>query len=237
MINYAHRGASAYAPENTIAAFDLALKMGANGIETDIRKTKDGHLVLFHDDTLQRITGTDATIEEMNLEHLLQLDFGGFKGKQHVNEKIVLLDEFLDRYCNEGIKLAIEIKGKHIELEVLAALRSRDMDQYTITSFSYDQLLHIRENDSSVKLGFLTDCFSVPVIERLLQDRINEICPKADHITKELCDIAHGYGLTIRAWGVVNSDLMVHCCLCGVDGMTVNFPDLLSAYQSSKVII
>ena len=60
MINYAHRGASAYAPENTMSAFDLGLRMNADGIETDIRRTKDGVLVLFHDDDLLRIAGIPA---------------------------------------------------------------------------------------------------------------------------------------------------------------------------------
>ncbi|MBS1484153.1 MAG: glycerophosphodiester phosphodiesterase, partial [Clostridium sp.] len=61
-INYAHRGASAYAPENTLSAFYLGLEMGANGIETDIRRTKDGQLVLFHDATLEQAAGLQGGV-------------------------------------------------------------------------------------------------------------------------------------------------------------------------------
>jgi len=69
-INFAHRGASSYAPENTMSAFYLGLRMGANGIETDIQRTGDGILVLFHDDTLDRVTGQSGKIADYTYEQL-----------------------------------------------------------------------------------------------------------------------------------------------------------------------
>ena len=70
MINYAHRGASEYAPENTLSAFYLGLMQGANGIETDVRRTKDGELVLFHDSKLARVTDGDGPLAEHSLAEL-----------------------------------------------------------------------------------------------------------------------------------------------------------------------
>ena len=70
MINYAHRGASEYAPENTLSSFYLGLLQGANGIETDVQRTKDGVLVLFHDDTLERVTGVSGSIKDYTLSEL-----------------------------------------------------------------------------------------------------------------------------------------------------------------------
>ena len=73
-INYAHRGASSYAPENTMSAFYLGLRRGANGIETDVQRTKDGVLVLFHDDTLKRVTGQEGSIQDYTYEELQGFD-------------------------------------------------------------------------------------------------------------------------------------------------------------------
>ena len=64
MINYAHRGASEYAPENTLSSFYLGLLQGANGIETDVQRTKDGVLVLFHDNTLDRVTDSTGRVQD-----------------------------------------------------------------------------------------------------------------------------------------------------------------------------
>ena len=72
-VNYAHRGASEYLPENTLLAFYTGIYMGANGIETDVQRTRDGVLVLFHDDTLQRVTGQSGCIADYTFEQLQQL--------------------------------------------------------------------------------------------------------------------------------------------------------------------
>ena len=69
-VNYAHRGASHYAPENTLMSFYLGMQMGANGIETDVHRTKDGVVVLFHDDTITRLTGKEGAIADYTLEEL-----------------------------------------------------------------------------------------------------------------------------------------------------------------------
>ena len=70
MINYAHRGASEYAPENTLSSFYLGLMQGANGIETDVQRTKDGVLVLFHDNTLDRVSNVSGNLSEYTYEEL-----------------------------------------------------------------------------------------------------------------------------------------------------------------------
>ena len=230
MINYAHRGASSYAPENTIAAFDLGLELKANGIETDIRKTKDEVFVLFHDDNLKRITGIDGAIEDFTYEELCAFDFGSFKGPQYKNEKIVKFEDFLRRYGKQDLSLALEIKGEGIEIEIYQVVEKEEISNYTITSFDYSKLLNLRKYSETPRLGFLTDCLSREAVDQLVEDEIDEICPRADLITPRLCDYAHQKGLTIRAWSVKNYDLMMHCCLCNVDGMTVNFPDLLASH-------
>lgn len=235
MINYAHRGASAYAPENTRASFNLGIEMNANGIETDIRKTRDGVFVLFHDDNLSRIVGCSGNIEGYTYSELCKMDFGAFKGPQYKGERIVSLDDFLSDYGNRGLSLALEIKGQGIAEEVYKHIENADNLKYTITSFDYKDLQEVRAISDKPRLGYLTDCFSTEMVDRLIADGMNEICPKAEIITPGTCRYAHEKGLTIRAWGVVDYNLMVHCCLCKVDGMTVNFPDLLDGYIRHQI--
>ena len=77
MINYAHRGASEYAPENTLSSFYLGLLQGANGIETDVQRTKDGVLVLFHDDTVDRVTDGKGRLSDYTFDELKKLKIYG----------------------------------------------------------------------------------------------------------------------------------------------------------------
>ena len=100
-INYAHRGASEYLPENTMFAFYTGIYMGANGIETDIQRTKDGILVLFHDDTLTRVTGESGSIGDYTLAELQNFSVrknGFFRQDNH-------LGRFSDAFCIPGYHL------------------------------------------------------------------------------------------------------------------------------------
>ena len=90
-INYAHRGASEYAPENTFLSFYTGMMMGANGIETDVQQTRDGVLVLFHDDTILRLTGAEGSIQDYTLAELQQFTFE----KDGLKDKIVVFEDFL----------------------------------------------------------------------------------------------------------------------------------------------
>ena len=83
MINFAHRGASQYAPENTMAAFNLGVKMGADGIETDVQETSDGKLVLFHDSSLKRTLSIDGSIRDYTWKELSNFDAGIYKGASY----------------------------------------------------------------------------------------------------------------------------------------------------------
>ena len=220
MINYAHRGASSYAPENTKASFDLGLEMKADGIETDVRSTRDGVLVLFHDDSLKRVTGADGAVEDFAYDELLKLDCGQ-------GQHIMRFKDFLDLYGHKGLELAIELKGKGVGLRTMRMLRDEGIEHFTVTSFMYDQLLEVRYAFEDVRLGYLTSAVTKETVDMIVSDGLAEFCPQAGPLTPELCSYAHSKGLTVRAWGVADEILMMHCIECGVDGMTVNFPDVL----------
>ncbi|PWB71605.1 MAG: hypothetical protein C3F07_13550 [Anaerolineales bacterium] len=93
---FAHRGASAHAPENTLAAFDLALTQGADGIELDVKLSADGHVVVIHDPTVDRTTGAHGNVKDITLAELRALDAGSFFSEQYKGEKIPTLEEVFE---------------------------------------------------------------------------------------------------------------------------------------------
>ena len=105
-----HRGASSYAPDNTRAAFKIAMQMGADGVETDVHLTADGIPVIQHNYDIDRNSDGHGDVEKMTLEELRQYDFGSWKGEQFKGEKIMTLDEFL--------ALAKELNMKFIDIEL-----------------------------------------------------------------------------------------------------------------------
>ena len=233
MINYAHRGASEYAPENTLSAFYLGLLQGANGIETDVRKTKDGELVLFHDKTLDRVTDACGNFEDYTWEELKQVKVFG-NSTLGFYDRIVSLREFLEKFSSYEIRFAIELKAGGIEKETLEMVKEFGvMNKTTFTGFQFDYVRNIKELDPAARVGWLTRDLTDEAFEQFLAIGGDEFDPKADLITEDLMKKWRGAGVGVRAWGVTGIALMKKMCQLGVDGMTVNFPDRLNQYLSS----
>ena len=234
MINYAHRGASEYAPENTLSSFYLGLLQGANGIETDVQKTKDGVLVLFHDDTLDRVSDGHGKISDLTLEELKRVKIYG-NAKTGFYDRIVTLREFLEKFAQYDISFAIELKGEDVEKETLAMVKEFDvLHKTTFTSFQYAYIQKIKELDPSARVGWLMAAVSdEETVERLRAIGGEEIAPKAELVTEELMERWRKAGLGVRAWGVSSVALMKKMCYLKVDGMTVNFPDRLHELLAS----
>ena len=234
MINYAHRGASEYAPENTLSSFYLGLLQGANGIETDVQKTKDGVLVLFHDETLEKGSDKRGKLCDYTWDELKNVKIYG-SCTTGFYDRIVTLREFLEKFSQYDIKFAIELKGADVEKETLEMVKAFGiMNKTTFTSFCYDYIKKIKGLDSSARVGWLTSSVDDETLRCLLAIGGEEIAPKAELITEELMKKWTGAGLGVRAWGVFNIALMKKMCALGVDGMTVNFPDRLHEYLHTR---
>lgn len=226
-VNYAHRGASEYLPENTLLAFYTGIFMGANGIETDVQKTKDGTLVLFHDDTLLRVTGQPGSVEDYTFDQLQKFDVK----KQDFTDKIVAFEDFLQHFSFRDITFAIELKGKDVEQDTANLLRKYHLeDKAVVTSFQLEYLKRFRACAPEFQIGYLTQSTDNSTLQTLQELGVEEYCPEAHLMTPELVAKWHAMGFRVRAWGVYDPDLMRHACACGADGMTVNFPDLLTAH-------
>lgn len=230
-VNYAHRGASEYTPENTLLAFYTGIYMGANGIETDVQMTKDGILVLFHDDTIIRLTGAEGSIQDFTLEQLRQFTFenNGF------TDKIVVFEDFLQQFGWRDITFAIEIKQAGIESQVVDLIRKYNMESKTIvTSFMLDSVRAAKNYAPELKVGFLTRTVSDELLAELKTMGAEQLCPIATDVTAETVARWHAEGFEVRAWGVKDENLMRQVYDAGADGMTVNFPDKLTQYRARK---
>lgn len=228
-INYAHRGASAYAPENTFAAFYLGWQMGANGIETDVQRTKDGVLVLFHDNDLMRIAGRPEAIHDLTYAELLQIDFGLPAGEKFKGERIPTLEEFLRHFGGKDLHFAIEIKEHGVEAETLQLIhRYCCEDHVIITTGIWNAITAVHEIDSDIRMGYLCKYLSDALVDIAKQAGVFQLCPKASILTEAWNDRLRKEGFSVRAWGIDNEQTMQEMLKLHVDGMTINFPDVLT---------
>lgn len=234
-VNFGHRGACAYAPENTMSSFALALSMGANGIETDVQLTSDGVAVLFHDNTLLRVTGEEGSVSDYTYEELQ--NFAVTNGD--CVDKIPKFNDFLAEFGSRDITFAIELKQRGTAKLVADFIRAHGLEKKTvITSFLLDELCRLKVYAPDLKTGYLTRSTSENTLQTLLYWDIDEYCPYAPEVTAERVAKWHRMGFNVRAWGVKDEALMKAVYNAGADGMTVNFPDKLTEYISqTKEII
>lgn len=230
-VNYAHRGASSYTPENTLLAFYTGLYMGANGIETDVRMTKDGVLVLFHDKTLERLTGAQGGVPDYTLAELREFVLE----KDGYTDKIPVFEDFLRQFSFRDITFAIELKQPGIEEQVADLLRKYAMEDKTVvTSFRAECIRAIKAYAPELHVGLLKKEITEEDLAFLLEIGAEEICPPAAAVTPERVAAWHRLGLNVRAYGVEDEAQMRAVYDAMADGMTVNFPDKLTEYIRSQ---
>ena len=226
MIVIAHRGASAYAPENTEAAFDLAIAMRADAIETDLRRTQDGVIVLIHDAQVNRTTDGHGRVEDMVWSALQTLDAGRWKHSRFAGQRIPTLDWFLDRY-GPLCPLYLELKGQGVEESAALAIRQRRLeDQVVFTSFDLDAVVTAGRL-VSVRTCWLVREWSETVAQRARDAGLYEVSINVENVDAEIAQRVRSTGLGVRAWGLRDEVLMRRAVTSGVDGVTIDFPDRL----------
>ncbi|MCC7483487.1 MAG: hypothetical protein IT529_00730 [Burkholderiales bacterium] len=228
----AHRGASSYAPENTFAAFDLALEVGARELEFDVQESADGALVVIHDDALDRTTDGAGPVAKQTLAALRKLDAGSWFHPRFAGQRIPALPEVLARYAGRA-RLHVELKGKTPTLagKTVECIRSyAAAGAVTLTSFQKERLAEARLCAPDIPAGWLLRTIAGAEIAAARALGLAQLCPKADIVTPELVRSLRAAGFLVRAWGVASEALMEQVVRAGADGMTVNFPDRLLAF-------
>lgn len=199
-VNYAHRGASAYSPENTMISFRKALQLGANGIELDLQRTKDGKIVIFHDKNIDKKSNGKGKISDYTYKELLDFDFGSWFDIKYKDERIVLFENFAKEFLSKSLTFAIELKQEGIEKDVLDIIKKyATYDDIYITSFNFNALNNVRAIDSNIKLSWLIeDRINIDNISKLLEINGIQICPNAEDVTIEDIKLANKSGVRVR---------------------------------------
>jgi len=246
----AHRGASAYAPENTLAAIDKAAAMGFGWVENDVQRTKDGKLVVVHDDTLARTTDVEGLypnrapwkVKDFTSKEIARLDAGSWFGSRYARTRVPTLKQYMERVSHNHQKLVLEIKNPElypgIERQTLKLLSNEgwlDADhlrnRLVVQSFSADSLRTVHELRPRIKTGFL----GTPTVAEL-----PEYARFADQINSAYTSIStgyvsaihafdgpHGRPLEILTWTVNSADTARRVARYGVNGIITNTPDVV----------
>jgi len=231
-LNIAHRGASALAPENTIAAFERAVELGADVIELDLHMSQDGELVVIHDDTLDRTTDGSGPVRQRSLGELMRLDAGRWFGEGFSGQRIPRLDEVLDRFAGK-VPLALEIKAgstffPRIEEKVVSALRERAaIDQAAVASFDHYALRRLKEIEPTIRTAALLVGRPVSLSAIAGPAKADGLALEASFVTKTEVEACRAAGLQIVVWVVNDPAQMRHFIGLGVDGIITDRPDLL----------
>lgn len=157
----AHRGASAYAPENTMASFVKAIEMNSDGIELDVHMSKDGAIVVCHDEKVDRTTDGEGFIKDLSLSELKKLDAGSWFGEEFKGQKIPELSEVLELIRDTEIMLNIELKNApiiypSIEKKTIDMITEYGMeDRIIISSFNHYSLIEVKKINPRIKTGIL----------------------------------------------------------------------------------
>lgn len=253
-LNIGHRGASAYAPENTIAAFDLALTLGADALELDVQVSADGELVVIHDAVLGRTTrgnadARDRQVYESESQELFELDAGSwfndflpaFARPEYAHERVPRLDEIFGRYGGRA-DLFIEVKHplhvEYLEEKLLELVRRHDLleadsrqPQIFVKSFSQKSLQRLHHMDERLSLIQLFGAYATSSAIRTYLGALPTYCigigPCAASVDQALAAQAARLELAVYPWTVNDPGQMKEMLELGSAGVVSDFPDVL----------
>ncbi|MFC4766139.1 glycerophosphodiester phosphodiesterase [Effusibacillus consociatus] len=230
---YGHRGASAYAPENTISAFRLAQEMGCHGLEFDVQLTKDGIPVVIHDEKMDRTTDKRGQVSTYTWNGIQSADAGSWKGKRWKGEKIPSLEEVLAEF--NGMYLNIELKNSEVpypglEEKVVSLIDSYcDSKKVIVSSFNHESVRRIKKLAPHIRTGTLYDREPANLFEYLQSLGGDAVHPSYRLVTKEKVEQFHKLGFQINTWTVNRAFSMKRILQMGVDGIITNYPDRLKS--------
>jgi glycerophosphoryl diester phosphodiesterase len=225
----AHRGASAECPENTLAAVRRAIELGAPMIEVDCRLTRDGAVVLLHDDTLERTTNGRGRVEELSLREVRALDAGSWFGRAFRGEPVPTLEELLE-CVGDAAALNLELKGDadpgRLELAVLGIVASYGfLPRVVFSSFSRRRMRALRERSARARIGILLDAGDrwEEGLDLAAELGAEALHPEISLVRPRRVAQAHARGLEVRVWPVSRKREIERLSAWGVDALFCDF--------------
>ena len=239
-INCAHRGASGHAPENTIAALEIAIALGAQMAEIDIQQTADDRFAVFHDDLLDRTTNGAGPLWEKTLAELQALDAGSWFGPEFAGQRIPSLEEVLE-FTRGRLPLNIELKLHGHERRVvdlaIRALHDNNIEDHCprgglITSFDHGIAAAIKQADPALTVGAIVGreqysdkAFTLPVDVLSMEKSLVE---------EDFMATARGAGKQVHVWTVNEPEDFRRLIDLGVDAVITNYPDRFPGPQEGQ---
>ena len=229
----AHRGASGYAPENTLEAFLLAIEQGADGIELDVQLSRDGIPVVIHDETIDRVTDRTGYVKDYTLQELKELTVLKDRFPQYSQSKIPTLKEVLEAVKSSGIQVNIELKTgiywyTDIEKKVAEIVEETGMKEKIIySSFNHYSVQRIKEIVPDAETAYLYSDVILNVEDYARKTKVDGLHPAVYHV--KMADFLKGYiesGLNVRVWTVNEEADMKALTEAGVTAVITNYPDV-----------
>ncbi|MBI4830050.1 MAG: glycerophosphodiester phosphodiesterase [Candidatus Lindowbacteria bacterium] len=245
---FAHRGASGAAPENTLVAFEMAVGAGADILEMDVYATRDGHIIVMHDDLLERTTNGKGSASQITLAELGRLDAGYWftpdKGKNYPYRgkgiQVPTLREVIERFPNVPFNIEIKQNEPKIERATFELLKQLGHADITLLASEQDFLIErIRPLNPGLPTNF---CSSevLDFLQRLHQNRWSDYDPSGEALqipehyydipvlTPSLLEAAHRLGIEVHAWTINEEAEMRRLLKMGVDGIMTDYPERLT---------
>lgn len=249
---YAHRGASQYAPENSMEAFQLAYDMGADGIEFDVQMTKDGHLVVVHDEEISRVSDGCGYVKDYTLQELRCFQFNK-SHPEYRNVKIPLLEDVLEQFGqvkydikreqSEKTEFLFNIELKNniftyegMEAKILDVAKKKGVLKRTIfSSFNHKSMLLLREMEPKCRIAFLCSDGILHIYDYAKRYEVDIVHPAWYQLDRDRnLEILHGNGIEVNVWTVDSGKQIRLLCDMGVDGIITNRPDLGSEIRDDR---
>lgn len=235
---WAHRGASGYAPENTLESFALAAKMHADGVELDVQLTKDGEIVVIHDETTERVSGKPGWVKDYSLAELKELNVN-LSHPEYETVRIPTLREVYELLKPTGLKINVELKTgivfyEGLDKKVLDLTKEMGMeDRVWYSSFNHYTVKHLKELDPTVKTGILYADGIYEPEKYAAQLKADALHPALYNVQfPHIVEDCHNAGLRMHVWTVNEPDHIRLCLAAGVDSIITNYPDVVSTIIS-----
>lgn len=230
----AHRGGSLEAPENTMAAFRRSIKLGVKYVELDVQLSKDGRLMVIHDETLDRTTDGSGPVREHTFDELRKLDAGSKFNHKFAGEKIPTLREVLELCAGQGAGVVIEIKSPELNqgveqkvVSLVGEMRVKGAENVWCISFNHASIRKMRALDATLPLGYLYS----PDMLQFAQpdDNIQAFCPFYLTALQNPDQVAHAHemGKLVFVWTVNQAEEMLRVAAANIDGMVSDRPSLM----------
>ncbi len=230
VLRIGHRGAAGTHPENTLVSFRRAVELGAHGIEFDVHRTKDGHIVVIHDHHLERTTNGTGWIMHRTLDEIRQCDAGSWKGPEFSGERVPTLLEVI-RQTPASLMLFLELKAGSlhypgIEDDLVKLIREEGvLSRVQISSFDHHGLAKLHALEPKLELGMLFAENPLDPVGMAHACGANALHPSWQWTSPHMVEMAHGSGMKVNVWTVDDPQVIAIMKQFGVDGIISDYPD------------